>query len=152
MGNTCIFKKKSKKSTGSNAYTNSKLSAINILSTTSESEKTTTTQCYTEIMRVRCGMKRIKKKKKGKKIVKMRDSVTQKMNLNFLFTNIDFAEDKQTHIYKRSHKNTHTHIRHLPAHASYRKHTHTHPHTQTKSQNKKAYRFVTATAVSQFAL
>lgn len=33
------------------------------------------------------------------KIVKMRDSVTQKMNLNFLFVNIDFVEDKHSHIY-----------------------------------------------------
>lgn len=31
----------------------------------------------------------------------MRDSVTQKMNLNFLFVNIDFVEDKHSHIRKQ---------------------------------------------------
>lgn len=57
-------KKNRKKSTGSNAYTNSKLSAINVLSTMNESEKNNNS---TEVMRMRCGMKRIKKEKKEKK-------------------------------------------------------------------------------------
>lgn len=39
------------------------------------------------------GCDRTNVEKKSKKIVKMRDSVTQKMNLNFLFVNIDFVQN-----------------------------------------------------------
>lgn len=68
------------------------------------------------------------KEERKKKIVKMRDSVTQKMNLNFLFANIDFAEDKQTHIYKRSHKNTHTHSAFTSTRIISQAHTSSHSH------------------------
>lgn len=54
----------------------------------------------------------------------MRDSVTQKMNLNFLFVNIDFVEAKHSHIHKIEKK--------------------------TRKKEKKRDKFLTA--VSQFAL